>query len=844
MYIGNTPFQGLVGGGNILDASIEGVDLSTSAIAARLGYTPVDPGAATFTANPTISSGTVNSVPYLNGSKVVTSGNTLTYNGSTFQIGGTSPQLNISVTSGTADTYTYFNNTNYYNYIYFQNNGTTFGSLAGAYGTGMFYNFDTQVWRANSGTEYMRLNSTGLGIGTNSPSGMLHVKGSAGTVYLDGNPSSAVNLRFTSNSGSGWDGIISHGTIGANNVGFTFTVGNTASTRYSHVMDGQGNVGIGTNSPVTLKSKKTLQVLGFAKLGDDNGNGLLSLGDIASTGANVAIWRGAGGAYAGVGNYLNLGGYDGITFTTGNNSIDSQTERARIDSGGHFMVGTATALGGAATFYGSTNTVVIAQGSSSSYAGLRIYNDINSSSRALEIDYYGSTATERAEIFVTGAYPLLFGTNNTERVRITSSGNLSVGNTINNGKIGSSLSDTNTTFSSLGYGMLGLVNTSNTANNYTWMTFNESNANYVGAIGTQNVAHNSASGAVYGDLVFATKTNGLGGFPTEKMRIDSVGQLTFLNSSGFRVQGIKASGFGYSPSSYGALVLGAAVGGGSTTVCIGVDPSGNASGAFTGNGAEVMFRNGVSFQTPNAANTAYHTNILILKDGKIGIGTTAPSAPVHIVGSVNDTLTASSANLKLNGGGGDGIAIGQFTASPYGTWIQSGYLADGYNPPFNSGYPLVLNPAGGNVSIGSNRSPSAKLTIGGAVLLEATAIGNLASNSLGTVPYGISRYSFNLVADNTYRTLVSNINDMHGEFFVFLSDSASGDVARYFISTTSPAYGVQAMSQMQYMDGGWNTGSFDFQYATINNVLALQVKYSSYYSSSNYGYGTIEFRRL
>jgi hypothetical protein len=60
MYIGNTPFQGLVGGGNILDASIEGVDLSTSAIAARLGYTPVDPGAAVFSATVGISSGNLN----------------------------------------------------------------------------------------------------------------------------------------------------------------------------------------------------------------------------------------------------------------------------------------------------------------------------------------------------------------------------------------------------------------------------------------------------------------------------------------------------------------------------------------------------------------------------------------------------------------------------------------------------------------------------------------------------------------------------------------------------------------------------------------------------------------
>jgi len=61
--IGNAPFQGLVSGGEILDGSIEGVDLSTSAIAARLGYTPVNPGAAAITAgsinNTTIGATTV-----------------------------------------------------------------------------------------------------------------------------------------------------------------------------------------------------------------------------------------------------------------------------------------------------------------------------------------------------------------------------------------------------------------------------------------------------------------------------------------------------------------------------------------------------------------------------------------------------------------------------------------------------------------------------------------------------------------------------------------------------------------------------------------------------------------
>jgi hypothetical protein len=113
-------------------------------------------------------------------------------------------------------------------------------------------------------------------------------------------------------------------------------------------IDSSGNVGIGASSPVTLKSATTLQVSGNAKLGDDNGRGLLSLGDIASTGANAGIWRGAAGAYAGTGNYLNLGGYDGITFTTGAADISAQTERMRIDSSGGLI--TNPAAGGHAVF--------------------------------------------------------------------------------------------------------------------------------------------------------------------------------------------------------------------------------------------------------------------------------------------------------------------------------------------------------------------------------------------------------------------------------------------------------------------------------------------------------------
>jgi hypothetical protein len=118
------------------------------------------------------------------------------------------------------------------------------------------------------------------------------------------------------------------------------TAGNAITFTQAMTLDASGNLGIGTSSPVVLKSAKTLQVFGNIKAGDDNGKGLLSLGDTASTGANVGVWRGTAGAYTGsAGTYLNLGGYDGITFTTGNADIASQTECMRIDSSGNLLVG-------------------------------------------------------------------------------------------------------------------------------------------------------------------------------------------------------------------------------------------------------------------------------------------------------------------------------------------------------------------------------------------------------------------------------------------------------------------------------------------------------------------------
>ena len=88
---------------------------------------------------------------------------------------------------------------------------------------------------------------------------------------------------------------------------------------------------------------------------------------------------------------------------------------------------------------------------------------------------------------------------------------------------------------------------------------------------------------------------------------------------------------------------------------------------------------------------------MVLTDaGRVGIGTASPSHPLHILGTSNDTIDETKGNLKVQGGGGNGLIFGTIASSPYTSYIQSAYVVDTSLAQYN----IALNPIGGNVGIG------------------------------------------------------------------------------------------------------------------------------------------------
>jgi len=402
-------------------------------------------------------------------------------------------------------------------------------------------------------------------------------------------------------------------------------------------------------------------------------------------------------------------GNGAILGTPASGTVTNLTGTASINING--TVGATTPAAGAFTTVSATGITTVAAGSEALPA------------------IVSTTGTADTGLWFPAADTVAASTAGTERLRINSAGLVGIGTSSPavkldvNGITGWAGATTGQTAQIVGAssGMTGggnfrvLSNTTQAVDVGGALTFGGyyiSTTNSVDFGAILGAKENSTSNNTAGYLAFGTRPNA--GNMTEAMRIDSSGNVGIGTTSLTRQLDVQTAtsnktvlnllGNQSAWNSAGTLRIAGPSSG--AVMSIAFSDGANSNGWF-GYQDNATAANRFFFWSANDGSTQ---QMVLTQPGNVGIGTSSPVTSLHLLGS-NTSLPATTGTtvsvgttFRIRPGNNAVLDIGGNGGS--GAWLQS-YDQTG----MQTSYPLLLNPNGGNVGIGTS-SPSTLLHVG------------------------------------------------------------------------------------------------------------------------------------